>query len=157
MMEKMKAHLPDPGMIGVIQNGNLSIEPEKNPWGPSAASAENEGVYCYEFKIPLQFDKSVTENQTTSASDNFKVCLEIGGINDEMRNQMREQKGGTRGSGGGGRGGGMGGGRGGMGGGRGGGMKGGGGRGGGGSRMSGGEGLEKQEVWLDVILAKEGM
>lgn len=148
MMEKMKAHLPDPGMIGVIQNGNLTMEPEKNTWGPSAASAENEGVYCYEFKIPLQFDKSVTENQTTSVGDNIKVCLEIGGINDEGRNQMREQMGGTRGSGGGGRGGG----RGGMGGG----MKGGGARGGGG-RMSGGEGVEKLEVWLDVILAEEGM
>ncbi len=153
MREKMKAHLPGPGMVGIIQNGNVSMEPEKNPWGPSAASAENEGVYCYEFKIPLQFDKSVTDDQTDVVGDNIKVCLEIGGMTDEMRNQMKEQMGGMRG-GGGGRSGGMGGGRGGMGGGRGGGMKGGGMRGGG-SRMPGGGELEKQEIWLDVILAKE--
>ena len=149
MREMMKAHLPGPGMVGVIQNGNVTMEPEKNPWGPSAASAENEGVYCYEFKIPLQFDKSVTDDQVAIAGDKIKVCLEIGGITDEMRNQMKEQMGGMRG-GGGGRSGGMEGGRGGMSGG----MKGGGMRDGGG-RMPGREGFEKQEVWLDVILAKE--
>ena len=152
MREMMSAHLPGPGMLGVIQNERVVMEPEKNPWGPSAASAENEGVYCYEFKIPLQFDKSVTDDQTTNVSDKIKVCLEIGGINDEVRNKMKEQMSGNRGGGGrGGRSGGMGGGRGGMGGG----MKGGGTRGGG--QIPGGDGLEKQEVWLDVILAKEVM
>jgi uncharacterized membrane protein YgcG len=153
MREKMKAHLPGPGMIGIIQNKNVSIEPEKNPWGPSAASAENKGVYCYEFKIPLQFDKSVTDEQIVDLADKIKVCLEIGGISDEVRNEMQEQMDGKRGSGRGGRGSGMGRGSGGMGGGRGGGMKGGGARGGGG-RMTSGEGLEKQEIWLDVVLTK---
>jgi len=142
MRKMMKENLPEPGMVGVIQNGNLTMEPEKNPWGPSAASAENDGVYCYEFKIPLQFDKSVTDEQTAAKGDKIKVCLEIGGIDDEMRKQMKEQMGGRRGGGRGG----MGGGRGGMGGG----MPGGG-------RMPSGEGFEKQEVWLDVVLAKEGI
>ena len=146
MREKMRDSLPEPGMLAVIQKGKISMQPETNPWGLSAASAENEGVYCYEFKIPLQFDKSVTDDQTTGVSDKIKVCLEIGGINDEMRDQMKQQMGGTRGS----RSGGMRGGRGGMGGG----MKGGGMRGSG-SRMPGGEGFEKQEVWLDVVLAKK--
>jgi hypothetical protein len=147
MGEMMSAHLPGPGMIGIIQNENVTMEPEKNPWGPSAASAENQGIYCYEFKIPLQFDKSVTDEQTTSVNDKIKVCLEVGGMTDEMKSKMKEQMGSMRGSGG--RSGGMGGGRGGMGGG----MRGGGKRGGG-DRMPGAEGFEEQEVWLDIVLAK---
>jgi len=146
-MKKMKnENLPKPGMVGVIQNGKVSMEPEKNPWGPTAASAENEGVYCYEFKIPLQFDKSITDDQVEIANDKIKVCLEIGGITDEMRNQMKGQMSGKRGGGG-----------------RSGGMRGGGMRSGGrssgrsGTRMPGGEGFEKKEIWLDVVLAEKVM
>lgn len=143
MKEIKKAHLPEPGMLGIIQNGEVSMQPEKNPWGPAAASAEKEGVYCYEFKIPLLFDRSVTDEQPEKLPKKIKLCLEIGGLTDEMRKQMQEDMpaGGRGGMGGGMRGGGM----------RGGGMRGG---GHGGGRTSGNQGQQTQEIWLDVVLAQ---
>ncbi len=132
--------LPQLGMIGILHDGRFRAEPENNPWGPSAASKEVNGLFCFEFKIPLQFSMSVTGDSEEELPDKIKIGIEIGGITAEMREAMRDKREGMRGMGGG-RGGGMGG-RGGMG-------KSGAGMG---SDMSG---LEGKEFWFDIKLAQK--
>ncbi|OQX87243.1 hypothetical protein B6D60_04340 [candidate division KSB1 bacterium 4484_87] len=147
MKKFKKTDLPRFGMIGILHDGKYRTEPENNPWGPSAASQEVNGLFCYEFKIPLQFGMSVTGDADEEILDDIKIGIEIGGITQEMREAMREnvaemrdRKEGMRGMEGG-RGGGMGG-RGRMG-------KSGAGMG---SDMSG---LEGKEFWLDIKLAEK--
>ena len=145
MMARRREKLPKPGMIMIIQGEDRSERNEYSLEGPAAGSDYENGVFCYEFKIPIPI--------STVSGNEVKLGLELGGISDEDRKAMMQEMGGMRGEGGrpggrmGGRPGGMGGRPGGMGG-RPGGMR-------GGERPAGGFGFEKQEMWFTVVLAKE--
>jgi len=136
MMEKQRENLPKPGMIMIIQGEDKNERNEYSLDGPAAGSAYENGVFCYEFKMPIPI--------SIESGDEVKLGLELGGMSDEDRKAMMQEMGGMRGSGGR-RGGGMGGRPGGMGG-RPGGMR-------GGERPSGGSGFEKQEMWFTIVLA----
>ena len=145
MMEKRRENLPKPGMIMIIQGEDKSERNEYALEGPAAGSAYENGVFCYEFKLPIPIN--------IESGGEIKLGLELGGMSDEDRKAMMQEMGGMRGAGGrsgggmGGRtGGGMGGRRGGGMGGRPGGMQ-------GGQGPAGGSGLEKQEMWFTVVLA----
>lgn len=113
--------------------------PANGSRGPAVSFASPQGIYTYEFSIPLQ--KSDVFAYAIGAQPGQTICLglEWGGISMSDRQRMRQEMGGgMRGGGGGG---GMGGGR-----------RGGGGRGGsrGGSRI---QPPEKQELWVKTLLA----
>jgi hypothetical protein len=148
-LEKMRTHrrenVPAPGQIFIIQGKEKNEYPEISQQGPSASSSYRDGVYFYEFKLPLPVGVTLKSKVT--------VGLEFGGMSEKNREAMREEmRGGSdtgedhegdmaRGAGD----------RGGMPGRR------GGGHGGmrNGDHPSGGMGLEKQEVWFTVILANK--
>lgn len=133
-MERFSADLPDFGKIRIIENKEERDIPENNLIGPAAASGLSSGYYCYEFRMPIPINVELGKK--------IKVGLELGGLSNENKEKMRgDMESGGR-SGGGRSGGGMGGGRGGM-------------RGGGrpGGMLQPGSGLEKQELWFDVVLA----
>ena len=128
----------------IIQDDEKTERNEFSFDGPAAGSTYQNGVFCYEFRLPIPI--------STEMDKKLKLGLELGGMSDEDRRAMRQERGGMRGEGG--RPGGMGGRPGGMGG-RPGGM---GGRPGSmrdGDRLSGGIGFEKQEIWFSVLLAQK--
>ena len=139
MRERLGENLPRAGRIMVIQGDEKTELDESAFEGPAAGSTYENGVFCYEFKLPIPI--------STDLKKKMKLGLELGSISDEDRKAMMQEMGGRSGGGMGGRPGGMGGRPGGRGG-RPGGMR-------GGERHSGGTGFEKQEVWFDVVLAKK--
>jgi len=139
MRERLGENLPRAGRIMVIQGDEKTERDESAFEGPAAGSTYENGVFCYEFKLPIPI--------STDLKKKMKLGLELGSISDEDRKAMMQEMGGRSGGGMGGRPGGMGGRPGGRGG-RPGGMR-------GGERHSGGTGFEKQEVWFDVVLAKK--
>ena len=134
-IEKFRGDLPAPGKIMVIKNGEEIEMAENNKQGPSAGSTNHNGIYCYEFKMPIPI--------SIKLGDEISLCMELGGANPEYLSTMREQRGA------GGRSGGMMDGRG-TGGGRG--M----GRGmrgkGGGDRSQAVKEFEKKEIWMKIVL-----
>ncbi len=52
-MERLAEHRPDPGEVTIIRYGVKDVIPEGLPLGANAASAVHDGVFCYEFRIPL--------------------------------------------------------------------------------------------------------
>lgn len=144
--------VPQPGKIMIIKGDEKTEHASTEFQSPAAASTIENGVFCYEFKLPLMLS-DISDKE-------IKLGLELGGTDSneasggEMGGGPGGGMGGPGGGMGGGPGGGMGGPGGGMGGGPGGGM-GGGPPGGGGSRPPGGMGFEKQEVWFTVLLATE--
>jgi hypothetical protein len=158
-----------PGQLTVIRMGMKETGNENDTAGPTAASAFNEGVFCYELKIPIADIGGKIADASPAEKRQLAIGVQIGGMTqaemESLQAAMREKMGATGGQGGQG-GGGMGGGApAGMGGGgiggMGGGMSGmggmGGGRGGGG--MGGGEGDPRSQTdveieWLSVTLTK---
>ena len=112
--------------------------PANGSRGPAVSFASPQGIYTYEFSIPLE--KSDIFSYAIDAEPGQIICLglEWGGISMGDRQRIRGEGGGGD--------------RGGMGGGKGGGRRDGGGRGGsrGGSRM---QPPEKQEFWVKTLLA----
>lgn len=139
MRKRLSEKLPRAGRIMIIQGDEKTERDESSFDGPAAGSTYEKGVFCYEFKLPISI--------STELGKRIKLGLELGGMSDEDRKAMMKEMGGRPGGGMGGRPGGIGGRPGGMGR-RPGDMR-------GGERPSGGFGFEKQEVWLDVVLAKE--
>lgn len=139
MRERLGKDLPRAGRIMIIQGDEKTERDESSFDGPAAGSTYQNGVFCYEFKLPIPI--------STELGKKLKLGLELGGISDEDRKAMMQEMGGRPGGGMGGRPGGMGGRPGGMGG-RPGGMR-------GGERSTGGFGFEKQEMWFTVVLAQE--
>jgi hypothetical protein len=152
--------LQDPGTITVINGETQEVFAESSDsTGLKAASALQDGVYCFELAVPLQMIGGKVSEQPEDKDRQLRVGVEIGGLSDAEREAMKEQmeemrgkrmgmgmgmggRGGMGGGMGGGRGGGMGGG---MGGGRGGGMGPGG--------MGGRSGMrESKPEWLKVTL-----
>jgi hypothetical protein len=151
------------GELTVIRMGMKETGDENDTTGPTAASAFNEGVYCYELKIPFADIGGKVAGASPSKERRVAIGVQIGGMTQAemeiLQADMRENMGGTGGMGG--RGGGMGGGPpSGMGGGGIGGMGGGmgstGGMGGGG--IDGGRGgdmrsrMDPEIEWLSVTL-----
>jgi hypothetical protein len=151
MRDRRRDNLPGPGRIFIIEGDQKTERSEIALEGPVAGSAYDNGVFCYEFKLPIPMD--------IKNSKELKLGLELGGMSKEDRNAMRKEMGGMRGDGErrdrgespdgdmGGRPGGRGGRPGGMGG-RPGGMR-------GGEGPTGAAGFEKQEVWFTVVLAEK--
>jgi uncharacterized membrane protein YgcG len=108
--------------------------------GLAAATGYENGLYCYEFGIPLVSTDNLPYVLNVSAKKEIKIGMEILAISAEERAKMKEKMA-ERGSGG-------------M---RGGGMKGGGGRRGGGMRGGGGmqamPDMDGEEFWMTVHLA----
>lgn len=128
--------LPGPGKIFIINKEEKMMLSESNFEGPCAGSADNNGIFCYEFKMPIPVNCEL--------GSELSLCMELGGINKE---QLHEKKKGMGSRGGGMRGGGMKGGN--RGGGRGGGM----GRQGG-SGMRNTNMLEPTQLWMKFVLAE---
>ena len=123
-----------PGRLTVIRMGMKETVDENDPDGPTAASAHNEGVFCYELKIPFAGIGGTIADTSPSKKRKVAIGIQIGGMTEAememLEAAMKEKMGETGGMGGSRGGGGMGGGRsggsmGGMGGGRGGGDMGG--------------------------------
>lgn len=151
MRERRRGDLPGPGRIFIIEGDQKIERAEIALEGPVAGSAYNDGVYCYEFKLPIPIG--------VKNGKELKLGLELGGLSKEDRNAMRKELSERRDRGErpdfgeppdgdmGGRPGGRGGRPGGMGG-RPGGMR-------GGPGPTGVQGFEKQEVWFSVVLAEK--
>ena len=139
MRERLGENLPRAGRIMIIQGDEKTERDESAFEGPAAGSTYENGVFCYEFKLPIPI--------STDLKKKMKLGLELGSISDEDRKAMMQELGGRPGGGIGGRPGDRGGRPGGMGG-RPGGMR-------GRERPSGGFGFEKQEIWFNVLLAKK--
>jgi hypothetical protein len=131
------------GMITVIKKGEELSMPESRPKGPAAASACLDGIFGYEFRIPVATGDSISYTLAASPAEMMSVGLEVGGMSrGDREGMMREgpQMGGPPDAG----------------------MKGGGGR-----RMPGGgpprgrskgdmkKMMENQEVWLTLRLAQD--
>lgn len=151
MRERRRGNLPGPGRIFIIEADQKTERAEIALEGPVAGSAYDNGVFCYEFKLPIPMG--------VKNGKELKLGLELGGISKEDLAAMRQEMGERRELGErpdfgeppdgnmGGRPGGMGGRPGGMGG-RPGGMR-------GGERPAGAQGFEKQDVWFTVVLAEK--
>ncbi len=149
-----------PGQLTVIRMGMKETGDESDPDGPTAASAHNEGVFCYELKIPFAGIGGTIADASPSKKGKVAIGIQIGGMTEaemEMLEATMKEKMGGMGGMSGGRGGGDMGSMGGMGGGRGGGGMGGmgGSRGGGDMGGRGGEmrsRMNPEIEWLSVTL-----
>lgn len=142
------------GMIAVFNHNERELLRENNDSGLKANASFRAGVFNYEFAIPLHPQKGIPIALAANSNNRVRLGLEIGGIDRETLEKMRQQRQSMGGQGEemGGRGGRMGGRGGGMGG-RGGGM---GGRGGSrGGDLRNRPNMAPQEVWLDVQLATD--
>jgi hypothetical protein len=151
-----------PGQLTVIRMGMKEAGDENGAAGPTAASSFNDGIFCYELKIPLADIGGKIADASPAKKRVVAIGVQIGGMTEaemeSMQAAMKEKMGGMSGHppsggmsggppsgmGGGGLGS-MGGGMGGMGGGR-----GGGGMGGDGGDM--GHRMEPEIEWLSVTL-----
>lgn len=119
--------------------------------GPAACLGSADGVFTYEFAIPLRKDSETQYAIGAQPGQKIYIGLEFGGMDEEELQQLRQQMSEDRGHGGGmGRGGGM----------KGGGRRGGMGRGGGMGRSGGGdretrlrEMMEGEKIWVKTYLA----
>ncbi|MBN2541707.1 hypothetical protein JXI42_02475 [bacterium] len=148
-LSKYNQELPDYGNILVLENILKTEFPEDRETGYSASSKNHNGVFCYEYRIPLP--------NGVEKVDKIALGLETGGFNHENSGAIGEKRNGMGRMGGGMPGGGLG-----MGGGSG--MAGSPGMGpGGGDRGQPPDGtnnrenrrkrLEKQEIWFKISLA----
>ena len=146
-----------PGRLTVIRMGMKETGDESDADGPTAASAFNEEIFCYELKIPFADIGGKVADASPSKKRQVAIGIQIGGMTEAememLQAAMKEKMGETGGMGGDRGGGGMGG----MGGGRGGGGMGdmGGGRGGGEMGGRGGDmrsRMNPEIEWLSVNL-----
>jgi hypothetical protein len=139
--------VPEPkGQFTLAKNDSLMGIPIKETAGFFASAGYQDGLYCYEFSIPLTQVNGSIDYLKISDANEIKIGLEISGLSEDEKKEIEEQMAERKGSGmrGGGRGGGQ----------RGGGMRGSGMRGGG---MRGGNrsmpDMNGQENWISVTLA----
>ncbi len=133
------------GMITVFNKNDKQLLGENNNSDLKAAASFHDGVFGYEFSIPMHPQKGIPIALAANSNNRVRLGLEIGGIDRETLEKMRQQRQSMGGQGGemGGRGGGMGG--------RGGGM---GGRGGNrGGDYQNRPNIAPQEVWINIHLA----
>jgi uncharacterized membrane protein YgcG len=133
------------GDFTLANNESLFIMPLTDQPGFNAAADENEGIFCFEFSIPLTPESGSPHHLKTSDLQQIKVGLEIAGMSEEekenLKAEMEDRRGSMQGSGKGGRG--MGG------------MRGGGRRGGGGGNRPQMPDMDGEEYWISVKLATQ--
>ena len=138
---------PEPkGQFTLAKNDSLTGISIKETAGFYASAGYEDGLYCYEFSIPLTPTEGSVNYLKISAANKIRIGLEISGLSEEEKKEIEEQMAERRGSGM--RDGGMGGDR------RGGGMPGGGMRGGGmraGNRSM--PDMDGEKIWISVTLA----
>ena len=93
-----------PGQLTVIRMGMKETENENADSGPTAASAFNEGVFCYELKIPFADIGGKIAEESPATKRQVAIGIEIGGMTqaemETLQAAMREEMGGTGGQGG---------------------------------------------------------
>jgi hypothetical protein len=101
----------EPGQLTVIRMGIKETADENNPEGPSAASAFNEGLFCYELKIPFADIGGKIADADPTKGRKVAIGIQIGGMTEAEMEMVQAATKGEMGSmgGQGGRGGGMGG------------------------------------------------
>ncbi|KAA3611290.1 MAG: hypothetical protein D8M58_15080 [Calditrichaeota bacterium] len=123
----------------IVQKKDTVIEQSLKSYpNLEAAFNLNDGLYCFEFKLPLNSTSPVT---FISDDNELKVGIELAEVSEEVRSQMEQQRQGARGSA--------------MSGGRSGGGRGMGGRGGmrgGGRPAQPKTDFDGKEIWLNIIL-----
>lgn len=136
---RQKLHLPITGNIIIITGEQEEEKSENQFQGPSAGSTYKDGLFAYEFRLPIPI--------SVKPGEKISLCVELGGLDQSDIDKMQGQKmnsgesSSMSGTGmGGGRGGGMGGGK--------------GGRKGMRSSNQGFQNMEKQNVWINLILAE---
>ena len=87
-MDRLAEHRPDPGKLTVIRYGVKDVIPEGLPLGPNAASAIHDGVFCYEFRIPLAEIGGKVADQKPSKKRKIAVGIQIGGTTDAERENI---------------------------------------------------------------------
>lgn len=102
-----------PGMIRQITIDGKRSYNESDPDGPNAGSTYHNGVFCFEFAIPLLDWDGLPFVEDIEKEGFATIGIEVGGLNPEKREMMRGNRGGGMRGEGRGRGGGMMGGRGG--------------------------------------------
>ncbi len=142
-----RPRVPEPkGQFTLAKNDSLTGISIKETAGFYASAGYQDGLYCFEFSIPLTPTNGSIGYLKISAANEIMIGLEISGLNEEKKKEIEEQMAERRGTGM--RGGGMDRGRPGAG------MPGGGMRGGG---MRGGNrsmpDMDGEEIWISVTLA----
>ena len=91
------------GIITVIRKGEETSVPENNPKGLAAASASQQGIFSYEFRVPIVTNDSISYAISSFPGEEINMGLEIAGISREDREKMmreRPEMGGPPGGGG---------------------------------------------------------
>ena len=137
-LKKQQETMADQLKIIYKKSGQEISIPANGSIGPAVSFASSQGIYIYEFKIPLQKSDSSDYGIGAQPGQTISLGLEWGDIEMGDRQSMRQQGGGGMGVP------------------PGGGPPGGGGRGGGPPGSRGGPGMqkpEKQEIWVKTLLA----
>jgi hypothetical protein len=141
-MQRQKKEMADQLKVIYKKSGQEIFIPTNGSSGPAVSFGSPQGIYTYEFSIPLE--KSDVSHYGIGAQPGQTICLglEWGGMSESDSKRMGEERGGgpPGGMGGGPPGGG-------------GGMPPGGGPPGGGRSRPGVQALEKQEIWVKTLLA----
>lgn len=87
-MQRLAEHRPDPGELTVIRHGVKDVIPEGLPMGPNAASAIHDGVFCYEFRIPLAEIGGKVADQKPSKKRTVALGIQIGGTTEAERESI---------------------------------------------------------------------
>ena len=80
------------GMITVIKKGEEVSMPENNPKGLAAASAHQQGVFAYEFRVPIATHDSISYAIGSLFGEKISMGLEIAGISRDDREKMRRER-----------------------------------------------------------------
>ena len=80
----------EPGSIAVLGGHETQTRVEDLPGGPRAASALNEGVYAYEFAIPLSMLGESFARGAGAKGLTFQLGVQVGGMTKAERKAMRE-------------------------------------------------------------------
>jgi hypothetical protein len=90
-----------PGRLTVIRMGMKETVDENDPDGPTAASAHNEGVFCYELKIPFAGIGGTIADTSPSKKRKVAIGIQIGGMTEAememLEAAMKEKMGETGG------------------------------------------------------------
>lgn len=90
MIGKRESEILD--MITVIEGAEEIPLPEDSPTGPQAASGCRDGIFGYEFRIPIASDGSIPYAVAVSPGEMMSVCFELGGIDKGARERMMKER-----------------------------------------------------------------
>jgi len=88
MMRNLSHLRASPGDLTIITYGVKEIVPEGLPTGPTAASSVNEGIFCYEFRIPMAHIGGKLADVSPTRKRKVAVGIQIGGTTDAERESI---------------------------------------------------------------------